>query len=219
MNIVETTAPISIENLKKYFDDKETFYVIDYQNSTLKGKQLLTYLGNLDIPCDVQNFDGNFIEDYLYFDTLVNLASLEEIVISYLMMRKMGEATPHEEILCEWEKRIDSLTLYNSYTIQDEEHQNYVKSFPEDKTDSRVGINFLSLLKHENFYLLFSAVKEENLTYYSTYFNEYMFKGKNLYHYWAVDENPLFLLTWRNTIDDETFKEIEKGLEEDATSV
>ena len=47
MNVIETTAPIKIEELKKYFADKETFYVIDYANSDLKGSKLLTYLSNL----------------------------------------------------------------------------------------------------------------------------------------------------------------------------
>jgi hypothetical protein len=208
MNIVETIAPIAIEDLKKYFEDKETFYVIDYEKSVLKGKQLLTYLGNLDIPCDVKDFDDEFVESYLHFDTIVNLPSLEELTISYLMMLKMDEEVPHRDILLNWEKRIDSLTLYNSYTVDHEQniHKDYVKTFPEDDTDSRVGINFISLLKHELFYTLFCTVKEENLTYYSKYFNDYMFKGKNLYHYWAIEQNPLFINTWAKTLDEETLK-------------
>jgi hypothetical protein len=50
MKIIETTAPVKIEELKKYFADKDTFYLIDYANSDLKGTKLLTYLSNLDIP-------------------------------------------------------------------------------------------------------------------------------------------------------------------------
>ena len=46
MNTIETIIPISMDNLKKYFVDKETFYSIDYENSELKGKKMLTYLSN-----------------------------------------------------------------------------------------------------------------------------------------------------------------------------
>jgi len=53
-NIVETTAPIAIEDLKKYFADKETFYLINYKDSELKGEKLLTYLSNLDVPADIK---------------------------------------------------------------------------------------------------------------------------------------------------------------------
>ena len=42
MNFIKTTAPISIDNLKKYFVDKDTFFLIDYKNSALNGSKLLT---------------------------------------------------------------------------------------------------------------------------------------------------------------------------------
>ena len=53
MNIIETIVPISIDNLKKYFTDKNTSFIIDYNNSSLKGNKFLTYISNLDVPCDV----------------------------------------------------------------------------------------------------------------------------------------------------------------------
>ena len=53
MNVIETTAPIELEELKLFFNDKDTFYLIHYEESTLQGSKLLTYLGNLEIPCDI----------------------------------------------------------------------------------------------------------------------------------------------------------------------
>jgi hypothetical protein len=86
MNIIETIAPISIENLKKHFTDKEVFYLIDYKNSELKGKKLLTYLSNLDLPADIKEPDLELVKEYLHSVTLVNIESLENIIIDILCM-------------------------------------------------------------------------------------------------------------------------------------
>ena len=71
-----------------------------------------------------------------------------------------------------------------------------LKGFPEDGTEELTGINFLSLLKYEPFYIYYSKIKQSNLKFYTKYFNEYMFKGKNLYEYWATENNPLFLISF-----------------------
>lgn len=195
-NVIETTAPIAIEDLKKYFEDKSLSYMIDYEASDLKGAKLITYLGNLDIPCDVKGFDEEFLGEYLRSTMIVNIPSLEYTVISLIMAYKMGEEVPFEAEIKKWEKKIDSLTLYNMYTMKDENIKDWVRSFPEDDTKDLEGINFVSLIKREEMALLLEAPKEENLTFYSSYFDEYMFKGNNLFSYWAHEYNPLFLLTW-----------------------
>ena len=45
--MINTIVPIELKDLKKYFEDKTESYLIDYENSTLKGAQFLTYLSNL----------------------------------------------------------------------------------------------------------------------------------------------------------------------------
>jgi hypothetical protein len=196
MNIINTTAPIALDDLKKYFENKETRFIIDYQNSELQGDKLLTYLGNLDLPCDVVNFDQEFVSAYLTTQMLVNIPSLETVVISMLGKLKMGKEVDNREELLSWERKIDSLTLYNMYSINSDEMKSWVKQFPEDDTKDLTGINFISLLKNEDFYLLFQKINTDNLTYFSSYFDEYMFKGNNLFYYWANENNPMFLLTW-----------------------
>jgi len=194
--IIETKAPIAIEDLKKYFEDKSTMFMIDYAESELQGEKLLVYLSNLDIPCDVKNYDKDLIESYLKATMIVNIPSLEQEVITLLLSMKLDEEVPFEEDLKLWEKKIDSLSLYNMHTINIPEVKEWVSQFPEDNTNNLTGINFVSLLKHEELYTLFEFVKQENLTFYSKYFNDYMFKGQNLYSYWANENNPMFLLTW-----------------------
>ena len=70
--IIETTAPIAIEDLKKHFEDKETSYLVDYEKSELKGEKLLTYLSNLDLPCDLKNITPDLLKDYFHSTSLVN---------------------------------------------------------------------------------------------------------------------------------------------------
>jgi hypothetical protein len=202
MNTIETIVPISIENLKKWFTDKETVYIIDYENSTLKGKQFLTYLSNLDLPSDVKNPNFELIKEYLNCTSIINVDSLENIVINILLQYKelvkennyKDFIKENEEIISKWCDRLDSLILFNMYIIKEKQFSDYVKDFPIDNSTDLIGINFVSLLKHERFYLFYNKIKN-NIKFYEHYFNDYMFRGFNLYSFWSNSNNPLFLLT------------------------
>lgn len=206
MKVIDVTAPFSIEDLKLYFEDDQTFYMVDYENSQLQGIKLLTYLSNLELPCDIgfnsqEDFDY-MTKEYLLANFIINVPTLEERVINLLLqMKGIVELTEKSfiddnvEILTTWTKKLDSLSLYNLYTVESDELKDYVKAFPEDNTKDLTGINFVSLLKHERFYLFYANVIEHHKTYYKSYFDEYMFKGNNLFSYWANVNNPMFLLT------------------------
>jgi hypothetical protein len=198
-------------DLKKYFVDKSITYNIDYTNSKIKGEKLLTYISNLDIPCNIsfsnENEKQELLKEYLNSSILCSIPSLEIQTIKLLFeYKEIGiENNPilyknfiedNLEIIKKWESKLDSLTLYNMYIVNSPEMQEFAKGFPEDNTGELVGINFLSLLKHENFYIYYSKIKESNLKFYTKYFNEYMFKGTNLYSHWANESNPLFLITF-----------------------
>ena len=152
MNIVETSAPIKIEDLKKFFEDKTTFFFIDYAQSTLKGEKLLVYIGNLDIPCDIKLTSKEdtleLISAYLESSALVNIPFLEHAAISLLLQRKgilekvntdmIEELKPQ---LDKWTEKLDSLPLYNMCTIQDETLKNWViEEHEENEEDSISGI-------------------------------------------------------------------------------
>jgi len=209
MNIVETIAPITLDNLKKYFSDKSTFFVIKYKDSSLKGTKLLTYLSNLDIPSDI-DFTGcssdecyDMIKDYLQSTMIVNINTLESAVINIL--HQVKQLVPlqdnefieqNKDILNKWILKLESLSLYNMHIIENDMFKEFVSSFETDNSSELTGVNFISLLKHENFYSFYNNTDKNSLKFYTHYFNDYMFKGKNMYAYWANENNPLFLLTY-----------------------
>ena len=196
MNVIETVAPIPLDVLKSYFVDKSASFMIDYEASELKGSKLITYLGNLEIPCDVKNYDDDFVGEYLKSTMIVSIPSVEKEVTEMIMAHKLGGEVKFKEDIQSWEKKLDSMTLFNMYTLNDDSIKDWVRQFPEDGTKELEGINFVSLLKNEETYALFEHVNQDNLTFYSSYFDEYMFKGNNLFSYWANENNPMFLLTW-----------------------
>lgn len=228
MNVIETTAPIKIEELKKFFENKETFYFIDYTGSQLKSDKLLTYVGNLDIPCDIKlNTVEEIVElvkSYLNHTSIISISVLEHLVISLLMQRKgLHEVTNAEVIeslkdeLDSWIEKLESLPLFNMYCIDNADIKEWVMSHDEDDTKDTKGINFVSLLKHADFYQFYHKMVTKP-KYYSTYFNGNMFKGNNLYGYWANVNNPMFILTYgiaTGELNNETyFKALKQDISE-----
>lgn len=224
MNVIKTTAPISIEDLKVYFKDKNISYLIDYSNSSLKEEKLLVYLSNLDLPCNIEFANKEelyqLLRVYLSFSSIVNIEILEHKIMDILFQSKglieLVDADFIEENkdqILEWTKKLDSLTLFNMWSIDLDETKQFVKQFPENDTDDLSGVNFLNLLKYNHFYGFYDVIDEFNLIYYSKYFNDYIFKGKNLYSYWANENNPLFLITYSvaiGTLNNEEFFEAKK---------
>lgn len=203
MNFVETALPIPIEDLKKFFEDKNTYFVVDMKDNTLSNDKVLTYLSNLNVPCDIINPDLELLKEYLNSKSLVNIPTLERLAIDVLFTYKKLQSVEEYnqfideniDILKKWEGILDSLVLYNVYTLNLEETTEHVESHPVDETDDLTGVNFLSLLKNEDFYYYYNAANPDNLKFYKKYFNDYMFKGSNLFEYWANENNPMFMLT------------------------
>lgn len=206
--LIITPAPISIENLKKYFASKDITYIIDYESSQLKGKKLLTYLSNLDIPSDIK-IDAESDEfrdlllEYMKSHFLINSETLEIYVIKMLFQAKgMAEEDPYmkkfidenKEVVDKWLNIINSLFAYNMYTLNSQDFKEYARSFPHD--DSIDCINFVNLFKYSDFYNLFSNIDEKEFKFYNKFFDEYIFKGKSLFDYWTNEKNHIFLMTW-----------------------
>lgn len=184
--IIETTAPISIDNIKRYFNDKSISFLIDYDNSEIKGSKFLNYVSNIDIPCDIKiNNVDELIDDYTTSKYMVSIKSLEVRALE-LLLEGNG--------LNGWMSILKSLTVYNMSTICDESIQEWIKTLP--KNDDDVGVNFVNLLKYDAIYEIITNTSLDECSVYDKYFNKYIYNNKNLYEYWSVDNNPLFMLTF-----------------------
>lgn len=206
--IIETKAPIAIDDLKKHFTDENVEFLIDYDKSDLKGEKLLTYLSNLDLPCDLKNMDMSLLKDYFHSTSLLCCKELEEQAIDVLLQFKTIDdfgpdvqkfISENLDIVKTWTSKLDSLSVYNMHTINEPKFKEYAESFTHDDTDELEGVNFISVLKNTRFFEFYKHVKKDDLKFYTKYFNEYMFRGKNMYSYWANANNPMFLLT-RETV-------------------
>lgn len=205
--IIETIAPIGLEDLKKYFVDKSISFLIDYENSKIQGNKLLTYISNLDIPIDIK-FDPNnetgesLLEDYMNTTFLVNIPSLEIATINKLLEYRFEPVKSkfiekNQELLDHWATLLDSSTLFNFYCLQNApEMKEWVESFPKYSLDVVTGINFVQLFKYKDFYQFYQKNDESKLKYCPEVFNDYIFKGNNLFHYWSNENNIMFMLTW-----------------------
>lgn len=205
MEKIHCTAPIGLAELKRKFTEDVEF-VIDYDNSRFKGKTLITYLSNLDIQVRLDLKDPVAIQellaDYFNMSALVKIADLEELAMNVLLaFSEKPYVLPFDvvpfiqanfDILSVWTRRLQSLPLYAIHTMGEKYHE-YVFSFPEDTDDSVVGLNFVNLIKLPMFAVLIAGVSEEAYTWNKTFFTDYVFGGNNLFNYFAVKENPLFI--------------------------
>ena len=226
MRIIETTAPLQLDQLKEYFTDKNVFYIIDYENSDIKNEMLLTYLSNLEIPCDIQikEYENcmDLLSTYFSFKQMLSVPFLEEKAIDILLQYKgIIEVSDHDfienhkEIIQSWVEKLDSLSIFNMWIVNETSFKEFAEGFPFNDDNTIEGINFVSLLKHEHFYIYYNIIENGNLNFYERYFEDYMFKGNNLYSYWANENNPMFLLNWAISSGNLDLEEYSKVIKEE----
>lgn len=207
--VIETTAPISIVDLKKYFGNKDLTYNIDYANSSLKGATLLTYLSNLDLPCDISGFTNkeeteSLLLAYMKSPFIVHVPALEQLALRVLFEHKglvdqtefTSFITENADIVARWSGVLSSCLVYNLYIVNAQEIKDQALNYPHNDSQSMEGVNFVNLLKYDEFYAFYGALNEADLQFHDHYFTNSVFKGEGLYKYWANEHNPLFLLTF-----------------------
>lgn len=225
MKQIVTSAPISTTLLKESFSTEGGVeFVIDYAASKFKGKVLITYLSNLELKFRLSLADPEetlaLVVEYLKTPTLVSLVDLEDIVIN-LLLGYQGKQNDlifdcsqffleNKDLLDKWIRRINSIPLYALHTTG--RFPEFVKSFPEDTDTSLSGINFVHLIKHRHFPALLENNTNADLTYNEVFFNEYCFAGANLFKYFSVIENPIFV-TMISMADKDGLQELNSVLE------
>ena len=92
-------------------------------------------------------------------------------------------------------------TLYKDALIDEvkKDKESYSRDeefFIKSNEKELVGVNFISLLKNPEFYDFYKKIDKSKLKFYTHYFEDYMFKGKSMFSFWANENNPLFLISF-----------------------
>lgn len=216
MRYIDTIVPIPIDQIKEYFKDKEIKFIIDYNNSKLQEKVFLTYLANLDIPCDIDYEKKiekeklfSLIESYMNLKSVSNVdflsVALAQIILKCLnvndqiLFRKyiLTDQECEEFIeknqneLAKWIYFLDSTMLFLLKSFEDLDEQINVKqNFTNIDDSDYVGLNVVNLFSIPGFLeLYFSADREVSMAYFVQQFENHMFKGKSLYQYYFNEFN------------------------------
>ncbi len=220
--LIETSAPISMEHLQKSFTDENIAFVIDYETSLLKGKQLLVYLSNLEVPCDIKigpnvSKEERFalLIEYMNFRNLLGCPSLALTVGTILTAAKDIDEFYHKVenpilsadeiiefimenqiVVSKWVILMDSMIVYTMSSSK-----GYVAAFGDPKEtfeniddEQAVGNNFVQLFDIPQFMELFFSVPGQRFYYFTKQFEDYMFAGQNLFFHSMKSTNPLPLI-------------------------
>jgi hypothetical protein len=220
IDIKEVTAPLKVEELKDFIENKNKRYIINYQKSEIKDSILLNYLSNLELPCelDLQNEDykskESLILAYLNSKNMIELSSLS-LNVAMILLERRGVVTDqvfinplfskeevklfinsHEDVLNKWEHFIESSIVYSLYILKDLDRENDIKSLAPNIDDSNyVGLNIVHLFKIPSFMeLFFMAPVKHEPSFFVRQFEEYMFRGANLYDFFLHENNSMFTL-------------------------
>lgn len=204
--VIETTAPIPVELLRRKYTENIRF-VIDYSTSRFKGRPLINFLNNVGIECQLK-LDNNqesldLVSAYLNHPAVVDIPDLNDVVMN-LMLALVGEenylafepemfqkfVADNEAILKTWFRRVGSIGLFPFYVNKTVE-RSFIEQFPVDEDASLPGLSFVQLMRHPLWPLLVSHIPQSAWCINPTFFNEYIFAGMNLMYYFSNPDNPL----------------------------
>lgn len=230
-NVIKTIVPIPVDTLREIIGDPDIELIVDLSESTVAPLQAMIYLSNLDLTVDVVFNDEDrlkVLDAYLKLPTLLKCPALETLVIQLVLHLKgivpvdffPSEWTEERrEIITKWVSLIDSLIIYIPSIVEDDEMKAVLNAAPVDETNDMVGINFVNLFENPLFPLTLEHTSDHLIRNYVKYFNDYMYKGHNLYSFWASPDNSLHTFMMSMIDDtvatDEEFSEFVSSLSEE----
>lgn len=207
-NFIETTLPLSPDNMVAFFNDKSQEFMIDYEETrkVMTPKSMLIYLSNLQVVTSFDKADVDIFIEYLYVKDLCNIPEFEMVLADLLYYNKYSKPlyntrlfeeyrevilADHAYIINFYCELIDSIPLY--MFVASEKHKDVlVRKTPIES----YGLSFLNLFKIPDFLLLyFERIKPlSEQVFFEDIFevDNYMFKGKNLFYYIANKDNAFF---------------------------
>ena len=217
------TVPIQTENLKKYFIDKTVNFQIDYSKSKLHTDKFLIYLSNLGVPVDLSTDKLSLyqrislLESYMMLPSVISIPTLNIAASSVVMRRKgydLTETYPNAflteievdnfiedqyDMVDKWVVFLDSCLIYAQKCIHEMDVAEYLTAdIPIIHNKNYVGQSIVELFSLDFFFHNYYQKPLGDLAYFKHQFEDYMFQGKNLYHYFATQHN--FLLPMLRTL-------------------
>ncbi len=217
------TVPLPISDLHNVIAENDKVYTVDYSNSKIKGKPFVFYLANLNVKTriNVETLSKEELSEllsvYMEINTLFKCEELNVLVLLVLIHFMEGDTsgiatfeTP-DGFLDEFvEEHSDLLARYFLFCSSMVKYCDYIKAIDDDKDpDLRgydgvindpkyIGVNVVWLFEIPSFFELFFSIRDAvdyRQFYFPVQFEEYMFNGKNLFHFFVGDkENPNWLL-------------------------
>jgi hypothetical protein len=206
--------PLDDNQLLEFIDNQDKVYVIDFSKNTLDNQTALTYLSNLEMKCNVdfsglsleQKFD--LIKTYMTFDSMVSIENLEKLVLQIFNQYKgisledcnlnilskeeiVTFIDKNQKLLQKYDEVFSSIFFFNLLSYYNEEERELMKKGCEKiiQNPRYIGINFVNLLKYPEFYAQFLLDKPKYTYYFQEYFEDYMFKGYNLFKFLETENN------------------------------
>lgn len=206
--------PLDDNQLLEFIDNQNKVYEVDFSKNTLNVESALIYLSNLEMKCNIdfsglsleQKFD--LIKTYMMFDSMVSIENLEKLVLQIFNQYKgisLEDCNPNilskeeivtfidknQELLQKYDEVFSSIFFFNLLSYYNEEERELMKKGCEKviQNPRYIGINFVNLLKYPEFYAQFLLDKPKYTYYFQEYFEDYMFKGYNLFKFLETENN------------------------------
>lgn len=219
-NFRNVSVPLNIDLIKEFFDNKELFFLINYKDSKIQGNMFLTYISNLGLPSEIV-FDGSTVQDKFdllkfYMETRnLNESNTLRLAAAQIILESKGFDTSsfilnpiftkaeclefikaNSEMVKRWETFLTSSLLYIITSVKALDEEFKIKEEFKTIDDAHyVGSNIVQLCSIPGFLeIFFSLPCNSEIFYFKAQFEEYMFRGKNFFHYFNCPENTLLLV-------------------------
>jgi len=210
MDLKKVTLPLSPENMVEFFKDKDQVYEINVSDTLadMTERAMMMYISNLGLKCAFDHVSSTMMEEYMVMKNFLESPMLTAIHANIIYFLKYQEIPytialedfdieaiikfidEHEDLVIEQAVFLDSFLLY--ITTCKEGEVIPVGQPVDTELHDELGFSIIKLLNHEDFMIVFSKTIPplDEQTYYTQYFDEYMFKGKNLFYY--ANTSPMF---------------------------
>lgn len=222
MDLKKVTLPLSPEDMVEFFKDKDQYYMVDVAETQKKmtERAMLLYISNLGLKCGFDTVSPTMMKEYMVMKNFVEAPMLTAIHANILCFLKYQDIPymlglddfdletiktfieDNQDLVIEQCMFLDSFLLY-ILTCKDGAVMPADQNVDTELHDE-LGFSIIRLLTYEDFMIVFSRSIPpiEEQTYYTKYFDEYMFKGQNLFFY--ANASPMFGLV--KVIQDEQAK-------------